>query len=182
MNISCTFKNFEASDHLKKYARRKMEKLGRFFGKSSNLDVNLVLTVDKIRHRCEITVNGEGLHLNASEQCSDMYASIDLVFDKIESQIKRHVEKVKEHRRKARNTEVDIFTYHVDQLDEAENSSTSLIGTDRFAPKPLHLEEALMELDSVGGDFLVFLNAENGRINVVYKRKTMGYAIIDPIL
>ena len=159
-----------------------MEKLGRFFGKSSTLEVNLVLTVDKFRHRCEITVNGDGLHLNASDQCSDMYASIDLVFDKIESQIKRQVEKVKEHRRKARNTEVDIFTCRVDQMDEVEEDDSPLVGTDRFAPKPLHIEEALMELDSLGGDFLVFLNAENNRINVIYKRKTAGYAIIDPVL
>ncbi|MDR2851016.1 MAG: HPF/RaiA family ribosome-associated protein [Desulfovibrio sp.] len=51
MNISFVFKNFEASDHLKKYARRRMEKLGRFFCKSSGLDAGVVLTVDKFRHR-----------------------------------------------------------------------------------------------------------------------------------
>ena len=46
MNISFAFKNFEASDHLKKYARRRMEKLGRFYGKSAGLEVSVVLTVD----------------------------------------------------------------------------------------------------------------------------------------
>ena len=79
MNIAFTFKNFEASDHLKKYARRRMEKMGRFFGKASGLEVGVVLTVDKFRHRCEVTIAGEGLHLSASEQSSDMYAAIDLV-------------------------------------------------------------------------------------------------------
>ena len=49
MNIAYAFKNFEASDHLKKYARRRLEKLGRFFGKSAGLEVNVVMTVDKIR-------------------------------------------------------------------------------------------------------------------------------------
>ena len=85
MNISFAFKNFEASDHLKKYARRRMEKLGRFYGKSAGLEVNVVLTVDKFRHRCEVTVSGEGLHINATEQTSDMYAAIDLVVDKVEA-------------------------------------------------------------------------------------------------
>ena len=69
MNISFTFKNFEASEHLKKYARRRMEKLGRFFGKAAGLEVGVVLTVDKIRNRCEVTVVGEGLHLAASPIC-----------------------------------------------------------------------------------------------------------------
>ena len=119
MNISFAFKNFDASDHLKKYARRRMEKLGRFFGKSAGLDVAVVLTVDKFRHRCEVTVTGEGLHINASEQTSDMYAAIDLVTDKVEAQIKRQVSRVKEQRRKARNAEVDVFTYTVDAEGEA---------------------------------------------------------------
>lgn len=119
MNIAYAFKNFEASDHLKKYARRRLEKLGRFFGKSAGLEVNVVMTVDKIRYNCEVTVVGEGLHLKASEQTSDMYAAIDLVTDKLESQIKKHVSRVKEQRRKARGTEVDVFTYNLE--GEAEN-------------------------------------------------------------
>lgn len=179
MNISFAFKNFEASDHLKKYARRRMEKLGRFYGKSAGLEVSVVLTVDKFRHRCEVTVSGEGLNINATEQTSDMYAAIDLVTDKVEAQIKRQVSRVKEQRRKARNADVDVFTYNLEAQPE---ESQTVVGTDRFAPKPLHLDEALMQLDSIGSEFLVFLNAESNRVNVVYRRRTTGYALIDPVL
>lgn len=181
MNISFAFKNFEASDHLKKYARRRMEKLGRFFGKTAGLDVAVVLTVDKFRHRCEVTVSGEGLHINATEQTSDMYAAIDLVTDKVEAQIKRQVSRVKSQRRRARNTEVDIFTYNLD-AEEPANALRPEEGTDRLATKPLHLDEALMQLDAIGKEFLVFLNAENNRVNVVYHTRAGGYALIDPVL
>ena len=133
-----------------------MEKMGRFFGKASGLEVGVVLTVDKFRHRCEVTIAGEGLHLSASEQSSDMYAAIDLVVDKVEAQIKKHVSRVKEQRRQARNANVDVFTYN--------------------------LEEALMQLESIGSDFLVFINAETDRVNVVYRRRIGGYAVIDPVL
>lgn len=179
MNISFAFKNFDPSDHLKKYARRRMEKLGRFYGKSAGLDANVVLTVDKFRQRCEVTVSGEGLHINAAETAQDMYAAIDLVTDKVESQIKRKVSRVKEQRRKARNADIDVFTFNVDAEPE---EGEQVVGTDRFAPKPLHVDEALMQLDSIGSDFLVFMNAENNRVNVIYRRKVSGYALIDPIL
>lgn len=179
MNISFAFKNFDPSDHLKKYARRRMEKLGRFFGKSAGLECDVVMTVDKFRHRCEVNVQGEGMQINATETAQDMYAAIDLVTDKLESQIKRKVSRVKEQRRKARNAEVDVFTFNVEAEQEEEQQ---VIGTDRFAPKPLHLDEAMMQLESIGSDFLVFLNAENNRVNVVYKRRVSGYALIDPIL
>lgn len=179
MNIAFAFKNFEASDHLKKYARRRMEKLGRFFGKAAGFDVNVVMTVDKFRHRCEVNVNGEGMNINATETAQDMYAAIDLVTDKLESQIKRKVSRVKEQRRKARDAEIDVFTFNVEAEPDEE---PTVIGTDRFAPKPLHVDEALLQLDDIGSDFLVFLNAENNRVNVIYRRRTSGYALIDPIL
>ncbi len=179
MNISFTFKNFEASEHLKKYARRRMEKLGRFFGKSSGLEVGVVLTVDKIRNRCEVSVVGEGLHLAASEQTNDMYAAIDLVYDKLESQIKKHVSRVKEQRRQARNATLDVFTYN---LDGSDDEVPGVTGTNRFSPKPMLVEEAMMQLDSIGSDFFVFLNADSGRINVVYRRTSGDYGLIDPII
>lgn len=178
MNISFAFKNIEVSDHLRKYARRRMEKMGRFFGKSSDLEANVVLTVDKFRHRCEVTITGEGLHINASEQTSDMYAAIDLVTEKVESQIKRKVSRVKEQRRKARNTDIDVFTFNIDAQDEAQ----AIVGTNRFSPKPLHVDEALMQLEAIGSEFLVFLNAENNRVNVIYRRRASGFGLIDPVL
>ena len=133
MNIAFTFKNFEASDHLKKYARRRMEKMGRFFGKASGLEVGVVLTVDKFRHRCEVTIAGEGLHLSASEQSSDMYAAIDLVVDKVEAQIKKHVSRVKEQRRQARNASVDVFTYN---LEADPDEEPAVVSPSALRPSP----------------------------------------------
>lgn len=180
MNISFAFKNFEPSDHLKKYARRRFEKLGRFFGKASGLDVQVVLSVEKFRHKCEVAVTGEGLQLAAAEQNDDMYAAIDLVLDKLEAQIKKTVSRAKEHRRQGRApVEVDVFTYH---LDDEEIPTPIKGGTERFEPKPMSVDEAAMQLDSIGSDFLVFLNAEHYRINVIYMRRIGGYGLIDPIV
>lgn len=178
MNIAFTFKHFEPSDHLKKYARRRFEKLGRFFGKSPGLEVQVALSVDKFRHKCDVRVAGMGLQLTATEQTEEMYSSIDLALDKLESQIKKHVSRIKEHHRQARNTKVDVYTYNLG----GEESSEHIKGTERFEPKPTLLDEAVMQLESIGGDFLVFLNAENQRINVVYRRKSGAYALIDPIV
>ena len=110
-----------------------------------------------------------------------MYAAIDLVTDKVEAQIKKQVSRVKEQRRKARNADVDVFTYNLEAQPD-EEAQAEVVGTDRFAPKPLHLDEALMQLENVGGDFLVFINAETTRVNVVYRRRTSGFALIDPVL
>jgi len=181
MNISFTFKNFEPSEHLKKYASRRFEKLGRFFGKASGLDVQVNLSVEKYRHRCEVNVSGEGLQLSATEQTTEMYSSIDLVLAKLGSQIKKYVSKnKKQHRHAGADVKIDVFTYKLDEIDY--NSDTQIKGTERFVPKPMFVEEAVLQLGSMGGEFLVFLNAENDRINVIYNKSNGGYALIDPIV
>ena len=77
------------------------------------------------------------------------------------------------------NADVDVFTYNMDgEADDAPDVS----GSDRFANKPLHLDEALMQLENIGGDFFVFINAETTRVNVVYRKSAGGFALIDPVL
>ncbi|MDD2966474.1 MAG: ribosome-associated translation inhibitor RaiA [Desulfovibrionaceae bacterium] len=176
MNITFTFKNFEPSDHLKKYARRRMEKLGRFFGKAAGLELQVVMTLDKFRHICDVSVVGEGLHLAATESSQEMYASIDLISDKLESQIKKYVARNKEQRRQTAQADVDVFTLAFNGEEEQS------IGTESFSPKPMALEEAVLQLNSIGNDFLVFLNADSSRINVIYRRKNGNYGLIDPVV
>ncbi len=182
MNIAFTFKNFEPSDHLKKYARRRFEKLGRFFGKASGLDVQVALTVDKFRHKCDVRVAGEGLQLSATEQTEEMYSSIDLVLDKLEAQVKKHVSRAKEQQRKARNNaNVDIFTYHLAANEPLEDIK-EVKNIQWFQPKPIHLDDAVLDIDAKQLEFLVFLNADNNRVNVLYKRRNGDYGLIDPIV
>ena len=117
MHISFTFKNFEPSEHLRKYARRRMEKLGRFFGKNPALDAQVNMAVDKFRQRVEVQLTGDGINIAASEVSEDMYASIDLVLDKLESHVKKFVSRNKEIHRKGRANDIDVYTFEVTEED-----------------------------------------------------------------
>lgn len=182
MHINFTFKNFEPSEHLRKYARRRMEKMGRFFGKNSALEAQVVMLVDKFRQRVEVQLAGEGVSISAEEQSADMYASIDLVADKLSSQIKKFISKNREQWRKAHSEPeaIDIFTF-----DEAEpNTDPEIIdrGEAHYSPKPMLPEEAALQLDARDYEFLVFRHASNERINVIYRRKNGDYGLIDPVV
>lgn len=180
MHINFTFKNFEPSDHLRQYARRRMEKLGRFFGKNAALDVEVVMTVDKFRQRVEVQMTGEGVSISAEEQTEDMYSSIDLVLDKMGAQIKKYISRNRDQWRKNRSdAPIDVFTFQVQEVDEKAIVER---GEEHFSPKPMSPDEAAMQLDVKEYDFLVFRNAENDRINVIYHRKNGDYGLIDPVL
>ncbi len=184
MNIAFTFKNFEPSEHLKKYARRRFEKLGRFFGKTPDLDMQVALSVDKFRHKCDVHVVGEGLSLAATEQTEEMYSSIDLILDKLESQVKKHISRIKERHRQTRQAKVDVFTYALGVGGEQEDAlpKEQVQYTQRFEPKPMTLDEAILQLEAIGSEFLVFLHEEHQRVNVVYRRRSGNYGLIDPII
>ena len=74
--------------------------------------------------------------------------------------------------------ELAACSYYTDQPETLKGH-----WQEHFARKqPLHLDEALMQLESIGSEFLVFINAETDRVNVVYRRRIGGYAVIDPVL
>lgn len=183
MNISFTFKNFEPSEHLKDYASQRFEKLVKYLGdkadESPELQVNLA--VEKHRHMAEVIFISDYLHLSAYEESTDMYSTIDMVLDKLEAQVKKIREKIKEKRRAAQQVsqavKMDVISYSEGEGGERERS---IVETNNYEPKPMDVDEAAMQLESKGFDFLVFRNAETNRINVIYLRKDGDFGLIDP--
>ena len=178
MNIALTFKNFEPSDHLRRYAERRFAKLGRFLHKAENVEMTVVLVVDKFRHKADVQLSGDGVSIAAMEQSSDMYATVDMVLDKLEVQLKKHVERMKEKRRTGRavtdNGESAVF------FDGQDHASPLVIVEENVEPKPMFAEEAALQLEQRDEVVLVFFNAETERVNVMYRNKQGGFALIDP--
>lgn len=96
MQISVTFRHMHPSDSLKTYAETKFEKFKRFLHEP--VEVHVVLQVQKIRQLAEVTVKAKHIRFHGMEESQDMYASIDLVAGKIERHLKKHKEKVKDHK------------------------------------------------------------------------------------
>ena len=181
MHIQFMFKNFEPSEHLRKYARRRMEKMSRFFGKNPALEAQVVLAVDKFRQKVDIQLVGEGINLSAEEQSEDMYASIDLALDKLSAQIKKFISRNRDQWRKTRkDVSIDVFSYT--EPDTTDERTITERGDEHYSPKPMSPDEAAMQLVAKDYDFLVFRNADNERINVIYHRKTGDYGLIDPVV
>jgi len=179
MKITFNFKNFDPSDHLRKYARDRFGKLGKYVPDSENAELLVNLEVEKFRHIADIVLTGKNLHLSAREDSEDMYSTVDLVWDKLETQIRKQRDKDKSRRKSGGDASVRMDVIRIDE--DASGKRTPIVKeTDHYAPKPMVVEEAAMQLGAADNDFLVFLNAENERINVIYRRKTGDFGLIDP--
>lgn len=179
MQIAVTFRHMEASDPLRAYAEEKLERVKKYIDEP--IDAQVVLSVEKkIRHRAEVALVAKGITIKGSEETNDMYAAVDAVVDKIERQLKRYKEKIKNHKPAAgRERQVQKTVFAAESIDEGRNEP-SIIRSHSFPVKPMSVEEAVMQMDLLHKDFLVFTDDESEAINVVYRRKDGNYGLIIP--
>lgn len=175
MQTSVTFKNLDPSDHLKSYVGDKLDRFDKFLDNPA--EANVVLAVEKFRHIAEINISGDRLSIIGKEETVDMYSAIDMVLDKLEKQIKKNKEKIRERRSalKKRNRSM---------LDEVSNPPDEdmerQIKIRNIEYKPMDIEEAVLQMDLIEDNFLVFTNARSDQINVLYRRRDGHYGLIQP--
>lgn len=167
MNISVRGKNIQVTDALKEHVDKRIGKLEKYLG---DVEATATLVVEKNNHRIEVTIPVNGMIIRGEETTDDMYASIDLVVEKLEKQINKYRGKLS---KKLRNLASIEPTPAEDTVDE-------VVRTKRFTIKPMPVEEAILQMNLLGHDFFVFSNAETMETNVVYKRNDGKFGLIEP--
>ena len=174
MKITVSGKNIEVTSGLKNAVERKLAKLEKYF--NPDVEAQATLSVQKNRQIIEITIPFNGVILRGEEANDDMYASIDLVMDKLERQIRK--QKTKLERRIHGDSLRFQFIPEYEFKDKEEEPA--IVKTKRFAIKPMSAEEAVLQMELLGHSFFVYESADNGEVNVVYKRKDGDYGLIEP--
>ena len=175
MQTSVTFKNLDPSEHLKAYVSEKLDRFDKFLDNPA--EANVVLAVEKFRHIAEINIAGDKLNVIGKEETIDMYSAIDMTLDKLEKQIKKNKEKIRDRRFTAKNRSRSMIA-ETENLPEDENERQIKIRNIEY--KPMDVEEAVLQMDLIEDNFLVFTNARSDQINVLYRRKDGHYGLIQP--
>ena len=166
-------RNIEVTPGLRDAVERKIGKLEKYF--SEDTEIHVTLSVEKERQKIEVTIPVKGNIIRSEQSSSDMYVSIDLVEEIIERQLKRYKNKIVDKHQNA-GFFTDAYLDH-DYMDEEE---IKIVRTKKFDIKPMYPEDACIQMELLGHDFFVFINAETDQTNVVYKRKGNTYGLIEP--
>jgi putative sigma-54 modulation protein len=175
MQTSVTFKNLDSSDTLRSYVQEKLDRFDRLLDNPA--EANVVLSVEKFRHMAEINISGDRLTINGKEETIDMYSAIDMVLDKLEKQIKKSKQKIRERRSGGKSRNRDLLA---EEANLPEEESERQIKIKHIEYKPMHVEEAALQMDLLNDNFLVFTNARSDQVNVLYRRKDGHYGLIQP--
>ena len=173
MNITVNAKHITLTDAIRDYSEKKIQRIAKYF--DDKMDIHVNLNVEKNMHIAEIFVNVKGMFLKGIEKSEDMYASIDMVEEIIERQLRKYKNKLVDQKQSSGS-----FTKAFAEEEAAEDEEIKVVRTKRFAVKPMDVEEACIQMELLGHNFFVFRNAETDEVNVVYKRKGNTYGLIEP--
>lgn len=181
MKIIVKTHNVKLTKSLKEYATKKMEKLTKFFDNIQDVVVELHMedtAAINQRQLALVTVHASGTVIRAEETSQDLYASIDLVFDNLGRQLRKHKERLRDHKKDL--TGKRLLTDSPEKVSVKQKISATFSPDDLYEPKPLEIEEAARQLRENRLPFLVFRNFKSEKINVVYPTGTSSFGIIDP--
>jgi putative sigma-54 modulation protein len=181
MLVTVRAQHVDITSALKEYAESKVEKLSKRFENIQEIVVELDVseTSDEGKRNIAKGIIKASQTLIRAEQASDnMYASIDLLEDKLEVQLRRHKEKMKDHK----NNDKLAHKIEVHSRDKHHGSSQDVLNDieRRYVPKPMVPEEAADYLRLEKLSFLMFRNSTTEEINVIYEMKNKDYGLIEP--
>lgn len=187
MKLVIQGKNIEITDAIHEYVHQKIEKaVNHFQNLMTEVDVHLSVArnprINPTKQTAEVTIYANGTVIRAEESSESLYASIDLVADKIARQLRKFKEKRQDKSHTPIRTGVVVDQLPVETLigDRTPELPEDVVRTKYFAMPPMTIHEALEQLELVDHDFYMFRNAETGEINVVYERNHGGYGVLQP--
>ena len=178
MRYSFTGKNTTVTEALKDKITAKLGRLEKLF--PENVNITVTLSVVKLDHTIEVTVNLPKRILRAEVTSDDMYSAIDEVVDVLEKQMVKYKNRLRDKSRRDTSFIEELKAFKEDDGYKDEDEGIKIARIKRFSVKPMDAEEAVMEMEMLGHNFFVFRNAGNDTFNVIYKRKNGTYGLIDP--
>lgn len=173
MQVAVRGKNLEITSALREYVEKKLGKIEKYVDYPVTAQANLY--TERGRHIVEVTAMLNGVLLRGEEATGDMYASIDLVADKLEKQLLKYRARL----RRRKDAGAGAFAAGEAAVED-ETTEGRVVKTKRFPVKPVTVDEAIMQMELVSHDFYVFVNSETGKVNVVYRRRDGDYGLLEP--
>ncbi|MGD0279854.1 MAG: ribosome-associated translation inhibitor RaiA [Smithella sp.] len=174
MKISVTFRNGEGENWQKVYAEERIQKLNKYL--SAPAEAHIIVSMEKFRNAAEINLSSNGWNINAKEEAKDIHIALDSCIDKIEKQLKKQREKVREHKPKSIRRGQEKLA----EGEEMEGTTANKIAeTRKVILKPMSFDEAIMEIEETKDRFIIYRDSSSENVSVVYRRDDGNYTLIE---
>jgi putative sigma-54 modulation protein len=181
VNVRIHARNTEVADDIRQLAEEKIEHAGRIFSDVTDVDVEFSENgnprLTDARYRVEITSKAGTQIVRVESDAFDARAALDTASDKYERQLRKLKERLIQRSRKASHKDLNPLIQPVDDLHDRD---AVVVKRKTFTLRPMSIEEAALQMEMIGHDFFVFLDADTGRQSVVYTRRGGDLGLIEP--
>jgi len=149
------------------------------------IEAHAILDVEKYRQSCELVLHcANHITIDAEEETTDMYAAIDGAVSKVAQQMRKYKTRLMRSHRARNRDEVrhfdeQVITVPVD-FQERPEAEPTVVHTERYPVKPMYVEEAVLQMEMSQKQFVVFLNAQTQKINILHRRNDQSYGLMEP--
>lgn len=171
MRIHITARHLKLTNSIRAYVEAKAQRAQKYF--NHIIWAQVVLSVEKRTHRAEVVVHASRQTFRALALGADLYSAIDLATDKVDAQLKKYKERLRNHHRLEEPAPVPAF------VEETNSVRFSVIK--QVPLKPMTREEAANEMDTLGYTFWLFLDREAKQVQVIYRRQDDSYGLLQPV-
>ncbi len=181
MNIEYIARKVELNGTIKQFTEKKLAKLEKYF--KQILDIRAEFTQERHLYVVDLLINGKDFDARATSQNKDLLAAVQDAVDKLEIQARKAKTKLKGRKRQAAEPlQAPDWSIDVLAADSVASGQPKIVTTTTIEVKPMTIEEATLQLKESRDGFIVFLNADNSRVNVLYKRRDGNLGLITPEL
>jgi len=173
MKLNIRGKNVEITGAIKDYIEEKMAKLNRYFENHEELHAYILIKIRSKEQVIEVTIPTDRFTLRAEEAHKDLYASVDLVLDKLERQIRKNKTRLNKYKHE------NIINLDFEHVIEPEEEDLKIERRKTLEGKPMDEEEAILQAELLNHSFFVFKNIDEDCISVLYRRKDGHYGLIN---
>ena len=174
MKITLRGKNIEITEAIEEKVSEKLSKFDKYFIVSENVEAKVLVRTYPYGQKIEVTIPTEYVLLRAEVVDQDLYNAIDLVIDKLEGQIRKYKTRLN---RKSKDNKLAFNLASIEPLEDEEEDV--LVKTKTITPKPMDMEEAIMQMELIGHSFFVYRDTETDAISIVYRRNDGNYGLIE---
>jgi putative sigma-54 modulation protein len=180
MELEIMGKNLDGWDSIQEYVKKKVEKLKHYLPKISEAKVEIreqKTKSPKDHFIVQVTLNNNGTLLRAEERAESVAAAVDAVYEALTRQIERYKGKLY---KRERGVSPPLETAAEQIAGYEEEAAPKLVRVKRFAAKMMSVDEAAEQMELLGHDFFLFVNYDNNKMNLLYRRRDGDYGLIDP--
>jgi len=180
MKVEYIARKVTLTDQVRELTEKKLAKIRKYFNEI--LDLRVEIEQERHQYIADIFVKGKDFDLKSTARSKELTTAIQEAVDKLEMQARRAKTRLKGRRRQSLESRDATGGWNVDVLERESigDGEPRIVRTSTIPIKPMTIEEAVLQLEESRYEFIVFRNASNDKVNVLYKRRDNNMGLITP--